>query len=360
MCHCLPSVPVCVSCSRLQHLHRASSKPELLPTPLPAHLSRSSYTCFTRNNTTHGVNGYNTTPVTSTTPPNTNFSSATTTNNSSKSNNNNNSSSSSSNSSSYTTTTSTTATPAVAPSPKSGTAAGCARAAAYRWHRKRRWIRVGNVFQRGISVNTNDNSSTNSSSNNCMKCLSSSKNIGSSFCKCWCNSVRQPTFVVPCSCVAPYSCVLCARLPLTIPPHTQRRNTSTNTAPQYPEEDEPHTTTPHKKSSHHLKSSLPTVHHQALTPSPLKAPNSRQQQHLQPSGRVIGVCKTAWFPRVATSCRSSCNSSSAQVPLHERIGAYDTAYHPVLSHPTGWCISSCYSQLYKCTSQLSSKMLLCE
>lgn len=239
-----------------------------------------------------------------------------------------------------------------AASDKEAEAAGCARAAGHRWHRKRRWTRVGNVFERGIN-NFNDKNATCTCNN---KIHTSTSNVNNnrynslikSYCKCGgraraYNTVRQPTFVVPCSCVTPYSCILCSRLPVKAPTqlvnianmHTNRSN---NNCHSINNQQLLQQITPKITFQNNVKTPQAAVHLQAHTPSPLKPPpvaRTPPEPVSRGSGRVTGVSKSAWFPRVSNSCRGTANTDPRRVPLHERIGAHDPAFHPVLSQLSG-------------------------
>ena len=238
--------------------------------PLPAQMMRQSYTCLTR---TPGINGINT----------------------------------SSN------------THGAANACSDSVPAGCSRTAGYRWHRKRRWIRVGNVFESGSSSARTSNPPTTSSFT---ATKSPCTNVGKSYCiNSSCGSVRQPTFVVPCSCVKPFSCVLCTRLHFKRP--LENNTSSHSTSADFPSIYK----TPKKKAC---------LDAGPQAPSPAKTYNCPARPNFNFSeGRISGLCKNAWFPKLSNSCRTSLSTRATKEPLVSRVATNDASFHPVISHITG-------------------------
>ena len=195
----------------------------------------------------------------------------------------------------------------------------CARTAGYRWHRKRRWIRVGNVYQRN---SCNNNSIRTSSYNNCNNI---NKNSG--------DVVKQPTFVVPCECVPPSTCVLCNRLFAV--------KTSSSMASKQHNLDDKIIKNNRLLSSGSRGDAL----------SPVKGVNGKKT-HLSPlkSGPILskegeGLCPSGWHPKVATSYKASLTWTAKS--KQEILGRSCASYHPVLSHPSN---GECQSVFYNPTS----------
>ncbi|KAF2355456.1 PEHE domain [Trinorchestia longiramus] len=256
--------------------------------------------------------------------------------------------------------------------PESNSDDGCARTKGLRWHRKRRWIRVGNIFEHGRGRAKEE-------------CIQSDVVN---------HLVIQPTLSVSCRCVAPLQCVMCTTLKArcNVPRSgalysntcNNTRNSSSNNnsnnlsqvnGMQTPMKKalssaslSPSPTQPLRSSLSPLQFTLPRCsgpYSSSLLPpsvnsfphisrisseaaglhtggSANRATDSSTHRGGNTSLRSMDtssddsangttlLCKNAWYPRVAASSRLSLSTRRPQL-LHERLASKDLGDHPLLS-----------------------------
>ncbi|XP_018022169.1 uncharacterized protein LOC108678302 isoform X2 [Hyalella azteca] len=203
---------------------------------------------------------------------------------------------------------------------------GCARTKGLRWHRKRRWVRVGNIFEHGRGRTRQGRTPVQ-------------------------ELVPQPTLPISCRCVAPMQCVMCVtlcnvtpRIPANVYSNTSGGssniiNTITNNSNASQMNG---MQTPLKKAlssasltpspSHCLRPITSPLKHTPPKSTNAVGVSSSSSQHSTRSSSSTGgvqLCRNAWYPRVAASCRAGLVLRSQ--PLHERLAGSDVLHHPLLA-----------------------------